>query len=248
MTRIEPDQSLSVAKLDQHLKEAYKPANRVILRLGSKGATAFDCNFDSTIFYHIYAYYFYNNDWIERMIDTYFLYDLHHGERVFRVNQDGFKSEERAKLQLLQVLKGAAGLDVCMQVVSLLPGGQPNSLLDYQMHYMLSPQVQRIAVEEISLRFSDTFVMVLQKTFNLQTTRTAYTLSLRIDIPQSAAESILTLQAPPGTVLLPTAALIIRIVREIECIVAHTRAGGQMDAPSIMRIAKQCAESQPATK
>lgn len=32
----------------------------------------------------------------------------------------------------------ADGLDVCMQVASLLPGGQPNSLLDYQMLHMLS--------------------------------------------------------------------------------------------------------------
>ena len=217
----------ATAALRDVLSDAYKPGRRVLLRPGRRVATGFDFGLGEREFYNVYAYYFYNNEWLERMIDTYYVYDLDQGDHVFRVNEDGFKSEQRQRCLAVHHVECGLQLDLCVQVHECQPSPAPTSLRDYRMHYMLQPNAQRVAVEEITLKYNDCFELALQKRFNLQSKTTAYVAFVRVSTPSVA----------PDGVLLPGAELLLRMHREIAMVLDHTRDGGEVDAQAVERIA-----------
>lgn len=244
--------SEDTAAIDRLLLEHAAAGRTILLRPGRcQAAGAFDFNLSEQAFYDIYTYCFYQNEWTERMIDTYFLYDVGHGDQVFRVNDDGYRSEITCQPLATHAFQGSGSRkedpvtgdsgDYCLQVFEGCGRPQPRTIGEYQMYRLFLPNVQRSSVEEISLRYTDVFDLVLQKRVNLQTMRTSHTAFLRIQIPASPESTHVSVKVPMARVLL-------RRLRELELVAAYSGKGqdAPLDARAISAIEAQAVEQSGA--
>ena len=77
--------------LSKFLKEHCLPHNDVEVQPGLLTDYGFDPRLSETEYYGLYSFFFYRNEWVERIFDHYQLVDKDYGEELIRVNEDGFR-------------------------------------------------------------------------------------------------------------------------------------------------------------
>ncbi len=186
--------------LHDMLRESYKPGCTIEMMVGHLTKYGFRYDLPEHVYYNIYAFHFYQNEWIERIFDTYHVFDNRHGENRIRVNDDGFRVNLDHDLVMLSVIQniGDTGHDVEMLVKKQVTKKQRG--LHGISFNLFSPHVVRFSIDEVTLKYTDTFSMTFQKTTNLRTMRISY--SVKIQISNRSLDNTVRLHHIPNAVTL----------------------------------------------
>lgn len=160
------------------LRDTYKPLSTVEMMVGTLTACGFRYDLPELVYYNIYAYSFYQNEWVERVFDTYHVFDHKYGENRIRVNDDGFRVNMDSDLTLLSVLKNMG--DTSFDVEVLVKRVSSRKQRNWPNFNLFGEDVIRYSIDEVSLKYSDTFSIIFQKTTNLRTMRISYSVRLHI--------------------------------------------------------------------
>lgn len=185
----------------QHLLETcYRPGTCIELRTGKLTRNGFSYNLCEDVYYNIYAYNFYQNEWVERVFETYHMFDYKNGESRVRVNDDGFKivmNHDVAKVVVLTDLPETQ-CDVEI-IVNKSPRKNPRSSVPN--FNLFSPGVTRYSVDEVALRYTDTYCLKFQKITNLRTMAVSYTVKICIQNRLDNNSSSRVHQVPTPSIL-----------------------------------------------
>ena len=184
--------------LHDMLREAYKPSSTVEMMVGHLTQYGFRYDLPEHVYYNIYAFHFYQNEWMERIFDTYHVFDNRNGESRIRVNDDGFRVNLDQDLVMLSVIQnlGDTGHDVEVVVkkqIAKKPRPAP-------VFNLFGPHVVRFSIDEVALKYTDTFSIIFQKTTNLRTMRISY--SVKVQISNRNVDNAVRLHHIPNAVTL----------------------------------------------
>ena len=202
----------SVSNLAQQIEQleidssTSQNADRIEIKLGRKFDWGFCTHLTEDIYYSLYSFFFYQNEWIERIFDTYHILDYQYGEDQVRINDDKFKFRNEYNLTKIGYISSETHFDNDFQLcVYTIPFKGNKNLIKFNL---FSSDVQRKSVDEITLQYSDHFSIIFSKIVNLQNMSINYSATISINPfskgvnNNNEAHSLLSL--PNGTQILKT--------------------------------------------
>ena len=141
--------------------------NRTVeVKFGKKEGYGFDLRLSEDLFYGLYQFMFYQNEWVDRTFQVHTLYDNQRGEELVRVNEDGFKFiVKRSATDLFDLTaKGGSGDWLVAVYDTAVP--DPLRLRNQYPTNMYGSATRRYEVEEIILRYGEDFRVAFLKTTN----------------------------------------------------------------------------------
>ena len=144
--------------------------NRTLeVKFGKKQAYGFDLRLSQDLYYSLYQFLFYQNEWVDRIFQSHRLYDNQRGDKLIRVNEDGFKFLVKRSATRLVDLMASSGRDNSGDWMLAVYDTAIVDPLQLQNQYptgMYSPATRRYEIEEVILRYGDDFSVAFMKTTN----------------------------------------------------------------------------------
>ena len=170
--------------LSKFLKDNCLPHNDVELQPGVATEFGFDPRLSETEYYGLYGFFFYNNEWVERIFDHYRLVDKDYGTELIRINEDGFRQRVTRQDIAIGSLKfsKSPGTDFFVRVSRKLPSDTRLLKNDHLRADFYDDSIQKFAVDEAILRLSDTHCIVFMKKTNLKTMQQLFNVRIQLRV------------------------------------------------------------------
>ena len=179
---------MNTTALSKFLKEHCLPHNDVEVQPGLLTDYGFDPRLSETEYYGLYSFFFYRNEWVERIFDHYHLVDKDYGEELIRVNEDGFRLRMTKQDLVVGSLKfngtkfQLPSTDFFVRVCRKLPSDPKLLKNAYLRADFYDSSIQMFAVDEIVLKFTDTFSIIFNKKTNLKTLKEVFDVRIQLRV------------------------------------------------------------------
>lgn len=191
---------------------------KVELRIGTRKPWGFEYGLTENSYYSLYSFFFYQNEWIERVFDTYHIFDHRFGDDKIRINDDGFKYRdtfEVTKITYIDTFR--TGFQVCE--FSSTDMSMNNKRPHFRLN-LFAKDVLRHSIDEVTLRFTDHLSIVFSKTVNLRSMKITY--SVKIVIHAFVREDT---SLPHTFILLPSGQQLLKFLSEMDSCLHFSEAG-----------------------
>lgn len=171
--------------LCKFLKDNCLPYNDVEIQPGTATDFGFDPRLSETEYYGLYGYFFYGNEWVERIFDHYRLIDKDYGTELIRINEDGFRTRVTRQDLVVGTLKfsgKSSSTDYFLRVSRQLPSDARLLKNDYLRADFYDDSIQKFAVDEVTLKMSDTHYILLIKKTNLKTMQQLFSMRIKLKV------------------------------------------------------------------
>ena len=228
-----PMETAFLGSLQAILQEACALHRTTEVKLGRKQGYGFDLRLREELYYALYQYLFYQNEWVERTFQSHRLYDSQRGDERVRVNADGFKFLEKRRTIKLVDLEGVDNYAKCDWLLSVYDTEvkDPLRLSNQYPTNMYGSHVRKYDVEEVVLRYGEAFSVVFQKTTN-QELRVHYSTKVVFGTGPPNEEDAQT------QLRVPDAECVTRILLQMAQLCLAVDSGVALDAPCFGNIAR----------
>ncbi len=171
--------------LSKFLKEHCLPHNDVEVQPGVLTDYGFDPRLSETEYYGLYAFFYYRNEWVERIFDHYQLVDKDYGDELIRVNEDGFRlrmTKQNLAVGSLRFNGKQSSSDFFVRVSRKLPSDTRLLKNAYLRADFYDTSIQKFAVDEVILKFTDTFSIIFNKKTNLKTLVETFNIRIQLRV------------------------------------------------------------------
>lgn len=180
---------------------------KIELRIGTRKPWGFEYGVSEDSYYSLYSFFFYQNEWVERVFDTYHVFDNKFGEDRIRINDDGFKFRDNFEVTKITFIDGfRADFQICE---FLSPDISASNKRPHFRLNLFAKDVVRYSVDEVTLRFTDHLSIVFAKTVNLRSMKIIY--SVKIVIHAFVREEL-----PHTFILLPSGQQLLKFLAEMD--------------------------------
>ncbi len=206
--------TMSLAKQIEQLEyesSSSQAFQKIDIRLGRRTDWGFLFDLPEDYYYSLYSFFFYQNEWVERIFDTYHILDYRFGEEQVRINDDGFKFRNEYSLIKTGFIESHFVCDFQINVFSnnRFKNNTSKNMINFNL---FSPEVTRQSVDEITLKYSDYFAIVFSKVVNLRNMSISYSVKLSIN-PFSRFQQA---SEPHTLLMLPNGNQIIKMLLEMD--------------------------------
>lgn len=191
-------------ELDDALKSLYGSNRELEIRFGKAGPHGLDMTLEVDVYYRIYAYFYYCNEFSERIIQSHHVYVVRDSQERYIVNDAGFKSKDmRQKTVIAKLTSTENLLDVCITASDTHRSSE--SLLQ-PMHLSMCDRVlcsrgrttDKYHVETVILKYFDSHSLQFVKQTDLQTMQIDYTVRMIVS-PPDVTQAGIGAQASDGS-------------------------------------------------
>lgn len=181
--------SLFWKELDDALKSLYGSNRELEIRFGKAVPHGLDMTLKADVYYKIYAYFYYCNEFSERIIQSHHVYVVRDSQEKYIINDAGFKSKDmRQKVMIARLTSLENLLDVC---ITASDTNRSSESLLQPMHLSICDRslcsrgriTDKYHVETVILKYFDSHILQFAKQTDLQTMQIDYTVRMIVSPP-----------------------------------------------------------------